>query len=120
MTAFEDFAYELEVIFFHHGFSIEGAKIAVKTVVSQRSVVRHREGRRAKRQPHLPISILVLVTPPLHYFQEAFVFLRHADQIVAGSRLKEVVSDFSFLYISFFDLEMVWAGHDFAFYSVMM
>ena len=44
MSAFEDFAHELEVIF-HLGFSIEGAKQAVKAVDSQRSVVRHRGGR---------------------------------------------------------------------------
>ena len=61
-----------------------------------------------------------LRVPRLHYFQEAFVFLRHTDQIVAGCRLKEVVSDFSFLCISFFNLEMIWAGHDFTFVSMMM
>ena len=45
MTAFEDFAHELEVILFHLGFSIEGANQAVKAVDIQRSVVRHRGGR---------------------------------------------------------------------------
>ena len=45
MTAFEDFAHELEVIFFHLWLSIKGAKQAVKAVDSQRSVVRHRGGR---------------------------------------------------------------------------
>ena len=45
MTAFEDFAHELEVIFFHLGFSMEGARQAVKAVDSQRSAVRHRGDR---------------------------------------------------------------------------
>lgn len=45
MTAFADFSHKLEVIVFHLGFSIEGAKQAVKGVDRQRSLVRHEGGR---------------------------------------------------------------------------
>ena len=45
MTTFADFSHKLEVIVFHLGFSIEGAKQAVKGIDRQRSLVRHQGGR---------------------------------------------------------------------------
>ena len=40
MTAFADFSHKLEVILFHLGFSIEGAKQAVKGVDRQGHLLR--------------------------------------------------------------------------------
>ena len=98
MTVFADFSHKLEVILFHLGFSIEGAKQAVKGLTDKG----HLLGIKVGGKPNgIDVSLLVLVSSQLHHSEEAFVMLRHANQIVTRCLLKEVDPDFSLLCISF-------------------
>ena len=58
---------------------------------------------------------MVFVRASIHNLHKASVILRHTQHVVFGSCPKDVGSDFLFLHVFFFYLEVVRARHNFVF-----